>query len=225
MADLSAAERAYQAIRDDILDGTQKPGTMLGEASLAAALGMSRTPVRAALVRLQDEGWIIIYPKRGAVVQGMTDHTIAELADARFVLETTSVHRAPDELRQSLADRLDDSIARQRDALARGDVRSFIDLTLQFHRGFMESSSNRVLLELYDQLADRHRFALFAAGDRLLGRCAEIIAEHKQLTAYLRQGNVPGFVDALRSHIAEHISAQGNAFGVGSVSPPLFLQD
>lgn len=87
-------------IRDDILDGTHQPGSMLGETGLATSLGMSRTPVRAALVRLQDEGWIQVYPKRGALVQGLSDRAMLELADARFVLETTAVDRAPDGLRQ-----------------------------------------------------------------------------------------------------------------------------
>ena len=103
----SAAERAYQLIRAQILNGTHQPGTMLGEAGLASELEVSRTPVRVALARLQDEGWIVIYPKRGAIVQGVDERTIAELADARFVLETTAVDRAPDALRQKLADALD----------------------------------------------------------------------------------------------------------------------
>ncbi|MFD6896966.1 GntR family transcriptional regulator [Rhodococcus sp. NPDC060086] len=201
---ISASERAYQVIRDQILDGTHAPDTMLGEASLAADLGVSRTPVRVALARLQDEGWIVIYPKRGALVQGVGERTVAELADARFVLETTAVDSASDELRQRLAERLERSVDEQRAAFADGDVRRFIDLTLRFHRGFVEAGGNTVLLELYDQLSDRHRFVLFASGDRLLTRCAEIIAEHEQLTEHLRTGNAAEFARTLRGHIAEN---------------------
>lgn len=200
----SAAERAYQVIRERILDGTHLPGTMLGENALAADLGVSRTPIRVALARLQDEGWIVIYPKRGALVQGMSERMIAELADARFILETTAVDRASNELRHRLADRLDRSIAAQREALTRGDLRRFIDLTLEFHRGFVEAGGNMVLLELYAQLSDRHRFVLFAAGDRLLTRGAEIIAEHVQLTEYLRTGDADEFAKTLRVHITEN---------------------
>src|SRR5699024_11778557 len=60
---LSAAERAYRVIRSQILSGVHAPGTMLGEAALAAEIEVSRTPVRVALARLQDEGWILIYPR------------------------------------------------------------------------------------------------------------------------------------------------------------------
>lgn len=203
----SASERAYQLIRTSILEHTHEPGTMLGEASLAASLGVSRTPVRVALARLQDEGWIAIFPKRGAQVLGVTDRTAVELADARLVIETTAVSRADAEMRQQLAARLERSIEEQRQAFSDGDVALFIGLTLQFHRGFVEVGNNRVLLELYDRLADRHRFLLFGAKDQLLARCADIIAEHVQLVMRLRSGDVPGFAQALRGHIAENTMA------------------
>jgi DNA-binding GntR family transcriptional regulator len=104
---MSAAERAYSVIRGQILNGSHVPGTMLGEAALATEIGVSRTPVRVALARLQDEGWIHIYPKRGAIVQGIDERTVAELADARYVLETTAVERASEPMRQRLAEKLD----------------------------------------------------------------------------------------------------------------------
>lgn len=199
----SAAERAYRVIRDAVLDGTHRPGSMLGEASLAAELGVSRTPVRAALTRLQEEGWITVYPKRGALVQGLSEPVIAELAEARFLLETLAVGRASPADRERLAEVLEGSLARQREAFAAADVRRFVELTLEFHRGFVEAGGNAVLLELYDRLADRQRFLLFAAGDRLLGRCADILAEHEQLIEHLRTGDAAGFGRVLGEHITE----------------------
>lgn len=202
-SDASASARAYRSIRDGVLDGTYPPGTMLGEASLAADLGVSRTPVRAALARLQDEGWIAVYPKRGALVQGLGERAMADLADARLVLEATSVGRAAPDLRRRLADALDRSIDAQREAFVAKDLHAFIELTIAFHRGFVEASGNRVLLELDDRLSDRQRFVLFAAGERLLSRCADIIAEHQVLTAQLRDGDVARFASTLRAHISE----------------------
>lgn len=199
----SAAEHAYQQIRRQILNGTHVPGTMLGEAALAAELEVSRTPVRVALARLQDEGWITIYPKRGALVQGVDARTMTELAGARFVLETTGVDRAPEASRLQLADRLDGLIEEQRAAFDTRDIATFIDLTIEFHRGFVESSGNSVLIELYGQLADRHRFILVTAGDRLLARWEGIIAEHIALTDHLRSGDMEAFSRVLRDHIAE----------------------
>jgi DNA-binding GntR family transcriptional regulator len=200
---ISASERAYRMLRDSILDGTHTPGTMLGEASIAATLGVSRTPIRVALARLQDEGWIVVYPKRGALVQGLKEQTITELADARFLLETTAVDRAPEQLRQRLAQLLDENVTQQQEAFADTDIRLFIDLTLRFHRGFVEAGGNELLVELYDRLSDRHRYILFASGDRLLARCEEIIVEHQLLIKHLRTGNTEDFALVLRGHIAE----------------------
>lgn len=216
----SAAERAYRRIRDDILEGTHQPGTMLGESSLAAALGMSRTPVRAALGRLQEEGWITVYPKRGALVRGMDERNVAELADARFILETTGVSRASAQRRERLADRLRAMIPDQREALAADDLRRFIDLTIRFHRGFVEAGGSEVLLELYDRLADRHRFILFASGDRVRARGDAIIVEHEALTERLREGAAAEFADVLREHIAEVPAEAAGPFPPGQTPPP-----
>ncbi|UVI35382.1 GntR family transcriptional regulator [Brevibacterium spongiae] len=200
----SAAERAYSHIRGQILDGEHLPGTMLGEAALATEIGVSRTPVRVAMARLQDEGWIRIYPKRGAVVQGIDERTIAELADARYLLETTAVDRAPEALRQQLASRLDDLVSRQRSAFAEADIARFIELTLEFHRGFVEAGDSQVMLEMYSLLSDRHRFSLFMNSRHLIDRCDEIIAEHESLVAHLRSGDSAAFAAALQGHIAEN---------------------
>ncbi|WP_432978761.1 GntR family transcriptional regulator [Dactylosporangium sp. CA-233914] len=200
----SAAERAYQAIRDGILNGVHPAGTMLGEEALATEIGVSRTPVRSALSRLQDEGWIVIYPKRGALVQGLSERAVADLEDARLMLESTGASRASPEVRDELAERLRNSIAAQREAFRTRDVRRFIELTIGFHRAFVEAAGNAILLELNDRLADRQRFLLFSKGDRLLARCDDIVAEHEELVERLRTGDAAGFTDALRQHLADN---------------------
>ena len=73
-----ASRRAYDRIRHDIVAGTLAPGTMLSENELATELGMSRTPVRTALSRLQSEGWVTIYPQRGALVRELTADEVRE---------------------------------------------------------------------------------------------------------------------------------------------------
>lgn len=196
-----AADRAYQAIRSDLLHGELRPGMMLGEAALAGRIGVSRTPVRAALARLQDEGWITVYPKRGALVRGLDEARVVELAQARLILEATAVQLAGAPERAALADRLRAGIAAQRDALAASDLRGFIELTVAFHRGFVEAGGNQVLLELNDRLADRQRFLLISLGDTLLARAAATVAEHEHLIELLA---TPGeFAEALRAHLAQ----------------------
>ncbi|MEV0900499.1 GntR family transcriptional regulator [Actinoplanes sp. NPDC049802] len=203
-ASTSAAERAYRAIRDGILNGVHPAGAMLGEEGLAQQIGVSRTPVRAALGRLQDEGWIVIYPKRGALVQGLSERTIAHLQDTRLILEAAGASRIGATARGQLAERLRASIEAQRDAFGDRDVRRFIELTISFHRAFVEAAGNDVLLELADRLADRQRFLLFCKGDHLLARCDDIIAEHETLVEQLRTGDTAGFTETLRHHLDDN---------------------
>lgn len=210
----SAADRVYRALRDAVVEGRYRAGVMLGEAALAAQFEVSRTPVRAALLRLQSEGWITIYPKRGALVRGVSERARAELADARLVLESASIGQASPEVLERLVVELERSIERQRRALAEGDVRRYVDLTIAFHRHFVEAGHNDVLLELNDRLADRQRFVLVAAGDRLLAERDQMLAEHQQLVDLIRAGDIPGFTAALRDHVAHTYAA--------SVPPVLF---
>ena len=65
----SAADAAYAKVKERILDGDLAGGTMVSEGTIADELGMSRTPVREAFLRLQVEGWMRLYPKRGALIR------------------------------------------------------------------------------------------------------------------------------------------------------------
>lgn len=202
----SAAERAYTAIRSDILNGVHPAGTMLSEGALAASIGVSRTPVRTALARLRDDGWLTIYPKRGALVRGLDDRAITDLADARLVLEATSIRRADPAARVELADHLEEQIAEQERVLTAGDLPAFVESTVAFHRSFVAIGGNTVLLELYDRLADRQRFLLFSYGAVLLERREAVVAEHLELLERLRHDPI-GFSETLRAHICETIGS------------------
>lgn len=200
---LSAAELAYRRIREQILDGDVSPGVMLGESGLAAQLGLSRTPVRSALTRLQDEGWIVIYPKRGALVRGLGPRAVSELAETRVLLESAGANRASHADRSTVAARLEEFLVEQRSALAARDLHAFLGLLQAFHRGFVEAGGSQVQLELYDRLADRHRFALSAEGERLLEQGEEAIAEHELLVRHFRAADSERFAQTLSAHVFE----------------------
>jgi DNA-binding GntR family transcriptional regulator len=197
----SASDRAYRLLRDAIVKGECPPGTMLGEGTLATQYGVSRTPIRGALARLQDEGWITVYPKRGALVRGLTDRDIADLVGARLMLETSSVALATPEDRSNLAGTLRMSIEKQKHVLERGNIQGFIELTVAFHRSFVQIGQNAIVIELGDRLADRQRFLLNSHGDRLLSRIDDTIAEHSALVDHLSSGDINAFEQALRLHL------------------------
>lgn len=119
---VSAVERAHAEIRAAIIEGRYEPGVMLSESELAAALGVSRTPVRTALARLQDEGWVTIYAKRGALVRGLSADELRYSADVRQTLQILGVERAGPEDRAAVRPRLEEMLARQEQALRDGTV-------------------------------------------------------------------------------------------------------
>lgn len=88
------ASRVHQDLRGDILDGRCEPGSRLREEEIAERFGVSRTPVREALRRLEADGLVIVTPNRGAEVVRWRDDDIAELVELRAMLEGQAARRA-----------------------------------------------------------------------------------------------------------------------------------
>lgn len=195
-----AADRAHAAIRQAILGGEHAPGTMLSENDLAARLSMSRTPVRAALARLQDEGWVTIYPQRGALVRQLSDAEVRESAEVRHALESAGIQRGDAARRERLAHQLAGNVAEQERALATGDFPAFATLALRFHRAFVEMSGNGVMLDVYDRLQDRQYLSIVRSADRIAGDPGQVLAEHRTLLDDARRGDWAAFSTHLTAH-------------------------
>ncbi|RZU64830.1 GntR family transcriptional regulator [Microterricola gilva] len=204
----SAAERVHTAIRAGIMSGFYAPGSMLSEAELAAAHGVSRTPVRAALSRLQEEEWVTVYPKRGVLVRELSAQEAYDFADARHLLESSCVQRTRPAERGLLADRLSALLDAQERALAPRELPELIELMLAFHRGFVEAAGNETLLELYDRLNARHAMMMIQRQDAFFARSDAVMAEHRSLIAELRAGDWAAFTATLRTHMIDAESLQ-----------------
>jgi len=92
--DSSMAGRAYAAIKKRILDSRYIPGERLSEAHLAKELGLGRSPIRTALAKLKNDGWIAVSPQSGTYIKSLSDKEIADLLDLRLLLETHVAERA-----------------------------------------------------------------------------------------------------------------------------------
>lgn len=198
-----AADRAHSYLREEIMQGRLAPGTMLSENDLAATLSMSRTPVRAALARLQDEGWVRIYPQRGALVRALTEQEVRESAEVRHALESAGVQRSAPERRAALAERLGANIVEQGAALTRGDFAGFTVLAMAFHRGFVELAGNQTMLALYDRLQDQQQLSIVRSAGRISGDPQWVLEQHRTLLRLAVCGDWVGFAASLRDHQAE----------------------
>jgi DNA-binding GntR family transcriptional regulator len=183
-----AATRAYQQIKDSILDRTHPGGALLTEGELAELVGVSRTPVREALLRLEADGLVRLYPKKGALVLPVSAEEIADVLETRELVETHTAVRAverADAVLPELRDRLDD----MRAARAAGDTVAFTTADRAFHRAVVAAAGNAVLTGLYDSLRDRQlRMGVeyVHSGPERMDRA---VAEHEQILAALTAGD------------------------------------
>ncbi len=205
----SAAERAHAHLRDAIVGGELAPGTMLSENALATELAMSRTPVRAALARLQDEGWVRIYPQRGAQVQGLTPREIRESAQVRLALESAGVFHADAAARRDLAARMRSNLAEQERALRAGDFPAFAEAAMAFHSAFVDLADNRLMSATYAHLRDRQRFSLTHQAGRIAGDADQVLADHRAVLAAAVAGDAAEFTRLLHAHQRESYGTGG----------------
>lgn len=182
------------------MSGELTPGTMLSENELATSLSMSRTPVRAALARLEDEGLIAVYAKRGALVRELSPREISEAAEVRLALESAGVHSAGRRSRTELAGSLLANISQQESALNAGDFAGFATHAMRFHRSFVEMSGNSIMLSFYDRLGDRQALSIVRSAPRIAQDPQVVLREHRELARLASAGDWIGFSDVLQAH-------------------------
>lgn len=140
---LPARERAYRELRLRILEGRLSPGTTLLEAEVAALLAMSRTPIREALIRLEDEGLVIVTPRRGFTVRALSLDDLAEIYEVFSALEVRAARLAARRgLDPATAERLSGLLTAMERATARGDIVRWSHLDDDFHAGLVAASGN-----------------------------------------------------------------------------------
>src|SRR4051794_26196938 len=146
---MTTPEGVYRALRAAILDGSVPPGGQLRERDIATDLGVSRSPLREALTRLEEEGLIVRIPFRGAFVVEVSARDVAEIASVRLLVEPYAGELALETLRGSERPRLAQTVAELRQATDENDIPASIDAHLQFHRLFYDFSGNDVLRGLW----------------------------------------------------------------------------
>jgi len=198
----SLVEQAYQAIRARILDNAFPPGYQALESELAQALGISRTPVREALIRLQNEGLVAVVPRHGMRVLPVSPTDMAEIYAVLTALECTAAEivaaRGPseDELRP-----LTQATRDMDRALRADDLDAWAAADERFHRTLVELAGNRMLRETVENFWDRaHRARMVTL--RMRPKPVNSTKEHTALVDRLRAGDARGAVEVNRAHRA-----------------------
>jgi DNA-binding GntR family transcriptional regulator len=196
----SLVDQAYRDIRQRVLDNIWQPGYQALEQEIALSLGMSRTPVREALIRLQQEGFVEIIPRRGVRVLPVSPNDMRDIYQILTALEGMAVELVA-KRRPSKAElkSLVDATRTMSAALERDDLEAWATADEIFHRELVAMSGNRLLLETMMAYWDRaHRARMFTL--RLRPKPVNSTKEHMALVARLAAGDVAGAADANRRH-------------------------
>jgi len=196
--DLPLGERAYRFIREGIQQQTFLPGERLREVELAATIGLSRTPIREALARLESEGLVVHDSMKGIMVAELDYSMITELYFMREVLEGTAArlaaqHASPVEI--SVLEDLCEQYAQ-----AGNDQKMLALRNRQFHDTLYQCSHNRYLIKILMTLHD----TLMLVGTSTLKdpvRVKETMEEHKAVVQAIKDRDPDRAEQALRKHI------------------------
>ena len=192
-------EGVYRVLRAAILDGTVPPGGQLREAHIAADLAISRSPLREALTRLEEEGLIVKIPFRGAFVVEVSLQDVAEIASIRLLVEPYAAELSREALRGSEKPALMQTIEDLKRATKDGDASSSIDAHLRFHRLFYDLSGHGLMQSLWDGWESKLR--LYLSIDRLTYTDPQdIVVEHESLAAVAMEDDTESFRQELAKH-------------------------
>lgn len=205
---VSAAERVYQHVRTGILTRRFADNDLLAEGRIAQETGVSRTPVREALLRLEAEGMVRLLPKRGALVLPVSAQEWRDVLSTRQLVETYCVTQVIDDGRAPmLTAHLESAVHDLEQAAACKDVAAYVSADRDFHATIVAAAGNDILNRLYSSLRDRQlrmgAANLFAAGgldDPI--RINRTIADHRGMAGAIAQQDRDAAVRLTIEHLA-----------------------
>lgn len=200
----SLAQRAYEAIRESIRDERLRHGETYSEGSVGALMGVSRTPVREALIELAREGLIEILPQRGFRLRRLSVAEQLEVFELRASLECLVVERLARERSDEMVEQLRELLTLQ--AGEANDPTAFLKLDEAFHL-MMPSLVN---MERTHKLLSGLRGAMWLIGAHALqlsGRAPSVLDEHKAIVDAIADGDPRAANRAMRRHLRQTASA------------------
>lgn len=191
--------KVYTLLKKWIMEGRLRPGERIGETSLAADLQVSRTPVRDALRRLEQDR--LITPVAGSAyeVYRPTLEDLTDLYTARAILEggvaRLATRRGAPEIAEMAA-----VMVRMQAAYDQNAADVILDMDMEFHELLMSAGGNPVLVELHSHLTNRLRLMRIISGG-ITARRDQILAQHSAIVAALRSGDGAAAEEATRAHV------------------------
>jgi DNA-binding GntR family transcriptional regulator len=201
---VAPSEHAYDALRARILSGQLAPGSTFSQVQLAQQLGISRTPLREAVRRLQSEGLVRSEHNRRVRVSPLSTRDFEQLYTMRIALDSLAVRISVPHLSAGQLDAVRESYRRTTEAAAKGDLPGYRAPHRRFHMGLSAHAGGRLLAQVEDlwDHADRYRLLYHGhAGDQT--QIMQLASrEHAEILAAAEQGDAERCARRLAAHLA-----------------------
>lgn len=196
----------FNTLRQAILRGELQPGERLLEIHLADKLGVSRTPIREAIRKLELEGLVLMIPRKGAVVAEITEKSLRDVLEVRRALEELAVKLAYEKILDEEIEELKVAAKEFEDALKTGDVTVYAEADVKFHDIIYRTTDNQRLIQLLYNLREqmyRYRVEYLKREDSH----ETLLAEHQYIIEMLEKRDIDEAVKAVCAHIDNQVTA------------------
>ena len=208
VANQAASDRAYDHVKRAIIRGDLPGGTAISENALCQEIGVSRTPVHEAFLRLAAEDLLTLESRKGAVVRPMSPNEAADVLEMREAIESTAATRVVTDGRAAdVTPSLQAMLAEQAQAVATGDVDRFIEVDAEFHGAVIGASRNAIAVMFARTLRDRQQRLRHHLMRLQPSQLQASLEDHRALAAALEAGDAGRYAEVLSAHVASHRGA------------------
>lgn len=194
-------DRAYHELKTQILNDRYPPGTFLAERSLAADLGMSKTPIKAALERLELEGYVVISPQQCILVRDLSPQEVAEQYEIRTALETYIVSNIAGKLSSEQQQAIGQQLESQKQVVHQGSIAEQVKLDAEFHMLLAEQLGNETILRVLGDLQDRIQRVITRAFRLSADRFQSSFNEHVEISEAIFGGHASKAAMLISRHL------------------------
>lgn len=192
--------RAYSVLKENIISGLYPPGSFLSERILVSQLDMSKTPIRAALERLESEGFVTVSPQQGIVIREPSLRELLDQFEIRLALEAYVFRAISGKLTEAQISKTRYNLIAQRGAAEREDLEESIRLDGEFHLMFCEFLGNREILAVMKALREKIVWLIRLVFQKDQRRMRPNWREHQQIGEAVVSGDAEGAVRLLEQH-------------------------
>lgn len=196
----------FNTLRQAILRGELKPGERLMEIQLANKLGVSRTPIREAIRKLELEGLVLMIPRKGAEVAEITEKSLRDVLEVRRALEELSVQLACEKITKEEIRELERVAKEFQQVVKSSDITEIAEVDVRFHDIIYTATDNQKLIQLLNNLREQmYRYRVeYLKRD---GVFPQLIAEHEAIIRHIENNEKGKATEVMCRHIDNQVEA------------------